>query len=283
MGEVSIEEAPAPWTCKCSMYWMMFSISGPLPENAYAPLEAETAAVSDPEKSGQFRGGLGSMQIVRYSSTPAGSYDELLIVPGTFDVPGTKDKNNRITRIYVSQKKTCYNANIQGRKNWGIPKHLARFVFTTPPTISNSPKVLKVEVFPPDPAAEKPFLTATFQQMRYLPGVPLSTNIMPYIGLDVRMSQPPLPASLNPSEGELVGSDHWYRTLPAVYAPKAIAMWVDFRLPKAKGNKGEDSAVDGEEVTEDLAAWWPDVKPWKFGLWVEDATLEFGEPEILKE
>lgn len=63
------------------------------------------------------------VQIVRYTETPVGTYDELVIMPGDFDVPvlsgsgGERDggkkkkvkKNTRITGIWVSQKDTCWN------------------------------------------------------------------------------------------------------------------------------------------------------------------------------
>lgn len=62
------------------------------------------------------------VQIVRYTETPVGPYDELVFIPGDFDVPvlngtggegeGVKKKvrkNTRITGIWVSQKETCWN------------------------------------------------------------------------------------------------------------------------------------------------------------------------------
>ena len=63
------------------------------------------------------------VQIVRYTETPVGAYDELVIIPGDFEVPvlsggsggegegGKKKvkKNTRITGIWVSQKDTCWN------------------------------------------------------------------------------------------------------------------------------------------------------------------------------
>lgn len=66
------------------------------------------------------------MQIVRYSETPVGPYDELVIMPGDFEVPvlnggdsgggsgGKKKvkKNSRITGIWVSQKDTCWNGGL---------------------------------------------------------------------------------------------------------------------------------------------------------------------------
>ena len=38
-----------------------------------------------------------------------GAYDELLIIPGTYTVPGKHISGKRITRIYVSQPNSCYN------------------------------------------------------------------------------------------------------------------------------------------------------------------------------
>lgn len=52
------------------------------------------------------------IQIVRYSDTPVGAYDELLLIPGNFEVPSAKERGKarlRITRDYVSQRDTCYN------------------------------------------------------------------------------------------------------------------------------------------------------------------------------
>ena len=62
-------------------------------------------------------------QIVRYTETPVGPYDELLILPGYFNGVGTageKRKDLRITGIWVSQEATLMN----GRRNWNIPKQV---------------------------------------------------------------------------------------------------------------------------------------------------------------
>lgn len=59
------------------------------------------------------------IQIIRYRDSPVGPYDELLVVPGSFDwsrdgPDGRREvgRNPRITRIYVSQKHTCYNGRV---------------------------------------------------------------------------------------------------------------------------------------------------------------------------
>lgn len=87
---------------------MILWLRGPLPSDAYDPLEA-----SHPAWTGKdFKGGLGMIQVVRYSSTPVGPYEELVIIPGNFQVSGGSQKGKarmRISRIYVSQKETTYN------------------------------------------------------------------------------------------------------------------------------------------------------------------------------
>ena len=66
-------------------------------------------------------------QILRYSETPVGAYDELCIIPGHFSAPeklGLKGKFMRITGIWVSQEATCRN----GRELWNIPKSVGSSV-----------------------------------------------------------------------------------------------------------------------------------------------------------
>lgn len=100
--------APAPWTTKGEMYWLLTSLPKPLSPSIYNPLESRS--------TGDYKGGFAYIQIIRYTETPVGPYDELMILPGDFEVPesakGTELKGKkklRITRIYVSQKDTIYN------------------------------------------------------------------------------------------------------------------------------------------------------------------------------
>jgi hypothetical protein len=77
----------------------------------YAPLELNSSF-----SEGEMLGGLGMIQVIRYTESPVGPYDELVVVPGGFeweDAKKTKKRNVRVTRIYVSQKATCWN----GRKS----------------------------------------------------------------------------------------------------------------------------------------------------------------------
>ena len=108
-----------PWKLKGTIYMVSFwNTAGVLPDFAYSPLEG-SSSFADPAASGRHQGGLGQFQVIRYTESPVGPYDELIVCPGFFSyeraeqgVVKTK-KNARITRIYVSQKYTCWN----GRKS----------------------------------------------------------------------------------------------------------------------------------------------------------------------
>jgi hypothetical protein len=115
-----VQPAPAPWTLKGTIYLFMIYISG---KHAailssgknflYSPLEANSSFLDSKPV-----GGLGMVQVIRYSESPVGPYDELIIVPGNFEHPfaheaaSEKAKNLRVTRIYVSQEKTCWNGRM---------------------------------------------------------------------------------------------------------------------------------------------------------------------------
>lgn len=68
-----------------------------------------------------FKGGLGTLMLVDYSSSNCGPYHELLFIPGKFQYHG---KNlHSISRIFVSSISSVIN----GQRNWGIPKDQAEF------------------------------------------------------------------------------------------------------------------------------------------------------------
>jgi hypothetical protein len=102
----------SPWKCRFDNYWLPYYHTGPLPSNAYAPIEAAHPSFSDPALAGEFKGGWAMIQLCRYKESPVGLYNELIFIPGYFDVPGQNKKNLRITRIYVSQKDTLYHGNV---------------------------------------------------------------------------------------------------------------------------------------------------------------------------
>lgn len=47
--------------------------------------------------------------IVRYKDTSVGPYDEVIWMPGYFEVPGTRRKHARIAGIYVSRVESVFN------------------------------------------------------------------------------------------------------------------------------------------------------------------------------
>jgi hypothetical protein len=106
--------APPPWTLKATIYIFVFYISPSsaqsLPSFTFSPLEAASTFAA-----GEAKGGIGMVQVIRNSESPVGPYDELLLVPGEFEYEVqqggqmVKKKNLRVTRIWVSQKQTCWN------------------------------------------------------------------------------------------------------------------------------------------------------------------------------
>ena len=69
-----VQIKPAPWDNKAETYWLALNLgaSGEFPQGVYAPLEASSPAISDPELAGKHRGGLGLVMIVRHADTPCG-------------------------------------------------------------------------------------------------------------------------------------------------------------------------------------------------------------------
>jgi hypothetical protein len=148
-----------------------------------------------------------------------------------------------------------------GRRNWNIPKHLARFEFSHPitPKGASPPKSMSVTVWPPEGKirAELPFFKATFTPMTYLPAFPMSTAYLP---LSTRFVQPPIPAG---DEAPLVGTDKWRSFDIDIWSYKTRLAWARI------------------EESRDIVpkSWFPKVKPWSFGVWLQDATLDILAPD----
>jgi hypothetical protein len=108
---------PSPWTLKGDVYMFAFWTSSAqakdLPSLTYSPLEGGST-FANPDGSRPL-GGLSMVQIIRYTESPVGPYDEMMVIPGfhsyVVEENGrrVKKKNIRVTRIYVSQKYTCWN------------------------------------------------------------------------------------------------------------------------------------------------------------------------------
>lgn len=121
-----IPAAPPPWTLKAKIWSLPIYVTSKMAATLsadkgflYSASEANSSFSSD-----KLVGGLALAQIIRYTESPAGPYDELIISPGYFEwaserkskdgkpIPD-KRKNLRVTKIFVSQEITCFN----GRKS----------------------------------------------------------------------------------------------------------------------------------------------------------------------
>jgi hypothetical protein len=105
---------PAPWQLKGKGYILLYKFS-----EAFVN---QFANVPD-FLTGKFAGGFGSVMLVDYETSNAGPYGELLFIPGKFNHLG--QKLDTISKIYVSSQASVDN----GRRNWGIPKQQADFLF----------------------------------------------------------------------------------------------------------------------------------------------------------
>jgi hypothetical protein len=232
-----------------------------------------------------------------YGSTnqPTGRYDELLLIPGTFSVPQSSngplkipEYAQRVSRIYVSQRTTAYN----GRLNWNIPKHLARFVFSAPPTLKGAtpPSSLTVEVFPPGTSegdGVRPFFACTLTPWTWVPALLLNTR---YIPKTLVIAQPPIPETAGhqaAAEEALAGPNiDPYDLDPAkelsicVGTPRWCAFSVTARVPKARGCWVEIMSEKGKMGERDKEkTWFPgDLKPWRVGSWCEEVEWTIGKP-----
>lgn len=131
-----IELSPAPWTLRGDIY-MVFMLPGLLPETglpllptssanlpakAFPPFERQYPA----SIAGQYVGKIGLIQVLRYTESPVGPYDELLIVPGFFGYQnnGKYEEGIRVSRIYVSQKYTAWNGRHSTHSCTLLPLHV---------------------------------------------------------------------------------------------------------------------------------------------------------------
>ncbi|KAJ4990992.1 hypothetical protein SVAN01_03563 [Stagonosporopsis vannaccii] len=308
-----VPRAPAPWSLSAETYLLPLRLAA-LPEGVYDKLEESWGS----EDFGRWEGGVGAVMVVRYVGTPVGSdvvkgkesttppqtnnphlgpYDELMLIPGNFSVPippatpfKIPPRALRIARIYVSQRTTTYN----GRLNWNIPKHLARFSFSAPatPPGASPPPNLTIRVFPPgsvDGDGIQPFFHCTLTPWRWVPAIPFNMRWSP---LSLVHVQPPIPEPAghkSAAESEVEARERGVQIDPYDISAKnevAVAVgterWCMFdiggRVKKARG-----CWVQGVDVERGDEGYWPrGVGTWRVGVWCEGAVLEIGEPAVWK-
>ncbi|EHK46846.1 hypothetical protein TRIATDRAFT_45696 [Trichoderma atroviride IMI 206040] len=278
LNDDSIIIAPPPWTLKVDVYTAPFWISASQARNfpfdiAYSPLEL-SSEFSDLGSSRPV-GGFGGIQVIRYKETPVGPYDELVIIPGKFE--WTKQDSNdertsghsyKATRLYVSQKHTCFN----GRTNWNIPKHLARFDWEEAPD-----KSLTVRVYPHDTFSYKteataspiPFFQATMKRVPIIPSFPFSSKWLSLVGVNLECVHPPLPEGRG-SQGELPGTESWCAFTPA-FSGKAVSL-MTFDM--------KQSRADDKMVSQRNKNFWPGLGRRRVGIMMENATLVLDSREF---
>ncbi|KAI0657992.1 hypothetical protein C8Q70DRAFT_253278 [Cubamyces menziesii] len=196
---------PAPWTVQA--WWFVTSLghrpdAGETLPISYFPSQ-ETHLYKHSTEKDAFRGGRGSVTLIRYTDTPIGSYDELSIAPGEFTNPFGQ-QSHRVTRAYVSSLEAVVN----GRHNWGFPRELAEFVFTPSLEI---PDACEVRVYPatafsPIEYSSSPCFAALIKPISWLPAIPTSLSHFPR----VKLCQPPLESSPEPSFDGLVRNTKWH-------------------------------------------------------------------------
>lgn len=90
---------------------------------------------------------------------------------------------------------------------------------------------------------------------------------------------PPLPASDLPGMEILCATDVWKKSTLDVYSSKSRFAWVDLTIPKVLSSTKSNGNRQGEmdEDTSPSKGWWPTYKPWRVGMWLENATLDLTE------
>ncbi len=112
-GEAAeVPDVSAPWELAASGYILVLRL----------PRFSLDTQSFTPEAMRPFRTGrYAYAMFVDYASSPVGPYRELLLIPGAFR--GVGQDHWSITKIYVSSPASVLN----GHRNWGMPKELARF------------------------------------------------------------------------------------------------------------------------------------------------------------
>ena len=105
--------APAPWKLQGKGYVLLYQFSKEFVE--------KQGFLTEFHQKYDFKGIIGAVMLVDYHSSPVGSYQELLFIPGMFRF--TESIAFNISKIYVSTYESVYN----GIQNWGIPKEIAGF------------------------------------------------------------------------------------------------------------------------------------------------------------
>ncbi|ESK93309.1 hypothetical protein Moror_14515 [Moniliophthora roreri MCA 2997] len=258
VSESGIQIAPAPWKLR-GRTWS-FTLS-PIPKNSSFPAGWAASWQAEALADQEFVGGPGLIMVVQYDDSPVGPYDELVYVPGRFKhKDGTEAL--RITRVYVSTRESTEN----GRRNWNIPKEVAKFKYTKDPS---SPDTWSLSVYPIGSPDDKPFFAATIRPIpiiTYYLRVTCGLSLLPKSMLG--LMQPPLPKGLLPEEiasgvhileePEYKGKGKYAKLSPTAFGQLFFAKLT----PEIDGTVGDGVSF-------------PAVKPWRMATCMENFELGF--------
>lgn len=224
-----------------------------VPAGAYAPLEEPKDDVAH-DKARRFLGGHGVVWITRYTDSPVGPYDELMYQPGEFLTP-SGGSAARMTRVYASTPAAVYN----GRRNWNLPTHLARFAFT--PQEGNR---TLIEVFAHGSDAG-PFFAAVARPQGVVPALPCTSR---WLG-GGPLPHPPIPAGPD-DRPEEAGTAEWTQVEHAVHGRAKIVWWEP--VPTRPG-----SMIPHGEYADGVGL--PKIDIRSFGVrWNPGTKVEFSAP-----
>lgn len=139
---------------------------------------------------------------------------------------------------------------------------------------------MDIKVYPHDAAGcadltteslptDRPFFQASFRPQRFLPSFPLDLGWVSWLGIELKLVQPPNPGNPKASKGELPGTDRWCSIVPGQKTRRATIGWVDMRQ---KNEAGEfvTSVAPHENF-------WPGLGRWVMGIKMEDVDIDFPE------
>lgn len=108
--------------------------------------------------------------------------------------------------------------------------------------------------------------------------------------MDLRLAQPPLPSSKN-GQGErdiedgtdcLCGTEEWKVAVPEIWGG-ARPCWIEVDFAPEVGE--ETALLEGMDTSPreergNRKAMWPEYRPWRVGLFIEEGRMNFRDMEV---
>ncbi|KAH9852028.1 hypothetical protein C2E23DRAFT_827258 [Lenzites betulinus] len=248
--------------------WWFITSLGHRPEQgetlpiSYFPTQ-ETQLYKASMEQGAFRGGRGSITLIRYSESPVGPFEELAIAPGEFANPYQKP-SHRVTRAYVSSMEALIN----GRQNWGLPRELAQFSFTPSLDYRDATEVRIFPAISPTEFASEACFAALIKPVSWLPTIPTSLSHFPRVTL----CQPPLEATSDSAAPGLGAIPRWHLLDCSESSGRTKLFRCEGLLPPQEEAPNSDPQASKTTTKKRMAdgVAFPDVDPYSIGIhWTE--------------